>query len=48
MHIGPPFRNISGILSGSPQHIKESEIEQLEGMFPDNPRGDAGKGNGGK
>ncbi|MGF1450003.1 MAG: circadian clock protein KaiC [Opitutales bacterium] len=35
MHIGPPFRNISGILTGNPQHIKEGEIEQLQGMFLD-------------
>ena len=33
MHIGKPFRNVSGILSGQPQHIKTDEIDRLGGLF---------------
>lgn len=36
MHIGKPFRNVLGILAGSPQNISRDEIERLERMF-DNP-----------
>jgi circadian clock protein KaiC len=34
MHIGKPFRDVVGILSGRPQHISRSEIERLEKLFP--------------
>lgn len=40
MHIGRPFRNISGILSGQFTHVAPSEIERLGAMFAD----DAGEG----
>lgn len=35
MHIGRPFRNISGILSGQFTHVAPSEIERLGAMFSD-------------
>lgn len=33
MHIGKPFRNIGGILSGNPQHIAQEEADRLTSMF---------------
>lgn len=33
MHIGKPFRNITGILSGMPQHTKSDEIERISDLF---------------
>jgi len=33
MHIGEPFRKVTGILSGNPTHISDSEFERLNGMF---------------
>ena len=33
MHIGKPFRNVLGILAGSPSHIPTSEMEKLENLF---------------
>jgi circadian clock protein KaiC len=35
MHIGKPFRGISGILSGHFTHATSSEIDRLSGMFQD-------------
>jgi circadian clock protein KaiC len=35
MHINKPFRNIVGILSGNPVHVKPEEIERLENLFSD-------------
>ncbi|HMQ35250.1 MAG TPA: ATPase domain-containing protein, partial [Chloroflexaceae bacterium] len=35
MHIGRPFRSISGILSGQFTHMAPSEIERLGAMFRD-------------
>lgn len=35
MHIGHPFRNVSGILAGHPMHATTEEIQRLEGMFVD-------------
>ena len=35
MHIGKPFRNISGILSGDPRHIRIGEMERLNDLFKD-------------
>ncbi|WP_165360710.1 circadian clock protein KaiC [Candidatus Chloroploca sp. Khr17] len=35
MHIGRPFRNISGILSGQFTHVAPSEIERLSALFRD-------------
>ena len=34
MHLGSPFRTVSGILSGAPVHSRQ-EIERLEGLFSD-------------
>ncbi len=33
MHIGNPFRNVSGILAGQPQHFRPDEIDRLGGLF---------------
>jgi len=33
MHIGEPFRNVAGILAGSPFQITTSEIERLDQLF---------------
>ena len=33
MHIGKPFRNVSGILSGSATHNGQSETDRLGGLF---------------
>lgn len=33
MHIGSPFRNITGILSGHPTNVPEQEMERIEGLF---------------
>ena len=33
MHLGDPFRTVSGILSGNPVHSRE-ELARLEGLFP--------------
>jgi circadian clock protein KaiC len=35
MHIGKPFANVSGILSGSPIHISPRESERFDKMFDD-------------
>jgi len=33
MHVGKPFRNVSGILSGFPQHFQVDELSRLDTMF---------------
>ena len=33
MHIGMPFRDVSGILSGTPTHVSSSELERIGGLF---------------
>ncbi|MEM0951423.1 MAG: circadian clock protein KaiC [Cyanobacteria bacterium P01_H01_bin.74] len=35
MHIGKPYRNISGILSGVPTYISTQELDRLEKLFND-------------
>ncbi|MFY9153274.1 MAG: circadian clock protein KaiC [Prolixibacteraceae bacterium] len=35
MHVGKPFRNISGILSGTVQHFSPSEVDRISGLFKD-------------
>jgi len=35
MHIGSPFTNIVGILSGNPQHTSVAEEHRLQNMFPE-------------
>ena len=42
MHIGKPFANVSGILSGSPMHVAPRELERLETMFQDAKDGKSG------
>lgn len=38
MHIGKPFRDISGILSGNITHVPRHEVERLNDMFRDDHR----------
>jgi circadian clock protein KaiC len=33
MHIGQPFRNVTGILAGTPMYTAQTEVERLSGMF---------------
>jgi len=33
MHIGKPFRTVSGILTGQPAHIVPGEVERISGLF---------------
>ena len=33
MHIGKPFRNITGIIEGSPRHIAPAETERIGALF---------------
>ncbi len=33
MHIGKPFRNITGILSGHPTHMSPDEVERISELF---------------
>ena len=33
MHIGRPFKNVIGILTGNPQHVPPGELERLSEMF---------------
>ena len=33
MHIGKPFRNVSGILAGNPTQVPIEEIDRLSGLF---------------
>jgi circadian clock protein KaiC len=34
MHIGKPFREISGILAGTPRHASGTELEHVRHLFP--------------
>ena len=38
MHIGEPFRNVTGILTGQATYTAPSEIERVEGMFKEEGR----------
>ncbi len=33
MHIGQPFRDVTGILAGNPRQLRASEIDRLNGLF---------------
>lgn len=33
MHIGAPFRNVTGILAGHPTHVATAEMDRLDRMF---------------
>jgi circadian clock protein KaiC len=33
MHIGKPFRNVTGILAGTPMYTAQAEVERLSGLF---------------
>jgi circadian clock protein KaiC len=35
MHVGRPFRNVSGILSGHPHQATPAEMDRLDSMFPE-------------
>jgi len=39
MHIGRPFRNITGILSGNFTHVTADELQSLDELFTDGPDG---------
>ncbi len=34
LHVGKPFRNVSGILAGNPRQVGEPELERLDDLFP--------------
>jgi len=38
MHLGKPFRNVTGILSGFPQQIAIEEISRVNSLFQDEPK----------
>ena len=44
MHIGKPLRNVSGILTGTPQHIVTSELERIDALFEGGGGSDYGSG----
>ncbi len=33
MHIGDPYKNVTGILAGNPQHVTNDEINRLDDLF---------------
>jgi circadian clock protein KaiC len=33
MHLGRPFRNVTGILSGTPVHVSPSDLERIWTQF---------------
>ncbi|MBR8826837.1 MAG: circadian clock protein KaiC [Gomphosphaeria aponina SAG 52.96 = DSM 107014] len=33
MHIGKPFRNVTGILAGNPIYVTQNEVDRLSGLF---------------
>jgi hypothetical protein len=33
MHLGRPFRNVTGILAGSPVHVSPSDLERIWSQF---------------
>jgi circadian clock protein KaiC len=33
MHIGKPFRNVTGILAGTPMYVAQNEVDRLSGLF---------------
>ena len=35
MHIGEPFRGVTGILAGNLVHVGREEMERVKGMFDD-------------
>ncbi len=37
MHVGSPFRNVTGIISGHPMHVSQSEMDRITGLFGDDP-----------
>lgn len=36
MHIGKPFREVTGIISGNPHHMSQGEIDRLGKLFDEN------------
>ncbi len=38
MHIGKAFRNVTGIISGMPQHVATGEVERISGLFEESDR----------
>ena len=39
MHIGKPFRNVVGILAGSPNYIAPGEMERIGSLFQEKEEG---------
>lgn len=37
MHIGKAFRDVTGIISGTPMGVSKSELDRLESMFSEHP-----------
>lgn len=35
MHIGKPFRNVTGIVAGNPMYMAQSEVDRLSSLFDD-------------
>lgn len=33
MHVGRPFRHVTGILSGSPKHVSPGDVERVWTAF---------------
>jgi circadian clock protein KaiC len=33
MHVGKPFRNVNGILTGNPQYLPPGELGRLRDLF---------------
>jgi circadian clock protein KaiC len=44
MHLGKPFRNVSGIISGNPYHHFQSEIGRLDSLFSEEPHDPGAQG----
>jgi circadian clock protein KaiC len=37
MHIGKPFRNVTGILAGTPMYVTQNEVDRLINLFDESP-----------
>jgi circadian clock protein KaiC len=38
MHLGRPFRNVTGILAGTPVHVSPEDLERAWSAFDVNPK----------
>jgi circadian clock protein KaiC len=46
MHVGRPFRNVTGILSGSPVHVSPADLERIWSQFEADAAGDKRRASG--